>query len=109
MASFCTLGSGAELVSLSQPGEPAPSGNAEAPQERSQAFKPVTGGPEMQSGEMLLVEAYAAIWLLAFGLILASLRRQRKLDDRIKRLEDDLDKARAGSEKPASNKKKDDA
>ena len=98
MGSYCSLASAATMVSVDEPAAPAPSATE---QERSQSFQPVTGGPEMQSGEMLLVEAYTAIWLLAFGLVLASLRRQRKLDERIQRLEDDLDKARTGASKPA--------
>ena len=100
MGSYCSLASAAALVSVDEPAAPAASGSAD--QERSQSFQPVTGGPEMQSGEMLLVEAYAAIWLLAFGLVIASLRRQRKLDERIRRLEEDLDKARAGASKSAT-------
>jgi CcmD family protein len=60
----------------------------------SQEFRPVEGGGDTKSGEMLLVQAYAIIWLLAFGLIVFSIRKQRKLDDRIARLQEDLAKAR---------------
>ncbi|EYF04346.1 CcmD family protein [Chondromyces apiculatus] len=62
-------------------------------EERGQAFRPVQGG-DMQSGEMLLVEAYAAIWLIAFALILLSWRRQQKLDGRLQALEAALERAR---------------
>lgn len=61
-----------------------------------QDFAPVTGGgAEMQSGEVLLVEAYAAFWLLAFFLIFLSFRKQRGLDERIRELREDLERARA--------------
>ena len=62
-------------------------------EERSEAFRSVQGGPELQSGEKLLVEAYAAIWLLLLGLLLLSWRRQAKLDARIASLEKALAKA----------------
>ncbi|MEQ9323929.1 MAG: CcmD family protein [Polyangiaceae bacterium] len=63
----------------------------------STEFRPVEGGGNSKSGEMLLVQAYAAFWLFAFGLIVFSLRKQKKLDARIDRLEDDLRKARDAS------------
>jgi len=73
-----------------------------AGQETSEAtpsaeFRPVEGGGNAKSGEVLLVQAYAAFWLLAFGLILFSLRKQKKLDARIARLEEDLSRARDAS------------
>ncbi len=106
MSSFCSLGSSAALVSLDQatsPGAPAASGSAKT-QERSQSFKPVTGGSDMQSGEMLLLEAYSVIWLLVFGMMVASLRRQRKLDVRIARLEQDLERARQNESSDGARK-----
>lgn len=72
-----------------------PEGTTEATP--STEFRPVEGGGNTKSGEMLLVQAYAAFWLFAFGLILFSLRKQQKLDARIARLKDDLDKARDAS------------
>ena len=48
----------------------------------------------MQSGEKLLVEAYAAIWLILFALVLLSWRRQRRLDERMAGLEGAIEKAR---------------
>lgn len=62
----------------------------------STEFRAYEGGGETKSGEMLLVQAYVVFWLLAFGLIIFSIRKQKKLDDRIARLEQDLNKARAG-------------
>jgi hypothetical protein len=67
--------------------------------DRSTAFRAVQGGNEMQSGEKLLVEAYAVIWLIAFGLILLSWRRQRRIDDRVTSLEGALAAARAQAQK----------
>jgi hypothetical protein len=67
--------------------------------DRNTAFRPVQGGAEMQSGEKLLVEAYAAIWVILFVLILLSWRRQRGIDERMSVLSSALDKAREESEK----------
>jgi CcmD family protein len=65
--------------------------------DRATSFRAVQGGNEMQSGEKLLVEAYAVIWLILFGFILLSWRRQRKIDDRVASLEGALAGARAGA------------
>jgi len=64
-------------------------------EDRSQSFRAVQGGGEMQSGEKLLVEAYAVIWLIVFGMVLLSWRRQRQIDRRIDSLDASLRKARA--------------
>ena len=53
------------------------------------------GGTQLASGETLLVEAYAAIWVIVFALILLSWRRQRGLEARVDGLQTSLDKARA--------------
>jgi len=61
-------------------------------------FKPVTAGaPELQSGEKLLVEAYAVIWVIAFVFLLMTWRRQRALDRRVQELEAVLARAAAGA------------
>jgi CcmD family protein len=75
---------------------PAPTAAAAAPSpdDRSTTFRPVEGGNEMQSGEKLLVEAYAAIWIILFAFVLLSWRRQRRLDDRITGLEAAVEAAR---------------
>ncbi len=67
--------------------------------DRSTSFRPVEGGGELQSGEKLLVEAYAAIWVILFALVFLSWRRQRGLDDRMNGLEAAIEKARKESEK----------
>jgi hypothetical protein len=56
-------------------------------------FRPVTAEPELQSGEKLLVEAYAVMWLLAFGFVLVMVRRLRSTTERLDRLERALDAA----------------
>ncbi|MEJ7732885.1 MAG: CcmD family protein [Polyangiaceae bacterium] len=88
---------------MSQPqgGSPPPSSTT-SPDGRATEFRPVSGGGQMQSGELLLVEAYAAMWLIAFALILFSWSRVRKVDDRLAALEGAMQKARAGGDKPAS-------
>jgi CcmD family protein len=77
-----------------QSAAPAPSSTGTTADDRSTSFRPVEGGNQMQSGERLLVEAYAAIWLIVFAMILLSWRRQAHLDQRIATLEDALRKAR---------------
>jgi hypothetical protein len=49
----------------------------------------------MQSGEKLLVEAYAAIWVILFALLLLSWRRQLRINERIAGLERALASARS--------------
>jgi CcmD family protein len=73
-----------------------------AADDRSTAFRPVEGGGEMQSGEKLLVEAYAAIWLILFVLLVSSRRKQRRLDERVSALESALAAAEAKREKKRS-------
>jgi hypothetical protein len=67
---------------------------ASAPEDRSQGFRPVEGGGNAQSGELLLVEAYAVFWIAAMALLLATWRKQNKLDARIDGLRADLARAR---------------
>jgi CcmD family protein len=59
----------------------------------------------MQSGEKLLVEAYAVIWVLVFGMLLFSWRRQKKMDERIAGLEQAVTAARRTAVKPATSDK----
>lgn len=62
--------------------------------DRSTTFRAVEGGTQMQSGEKLLVEAYAAIWLIAMVFLVSIFRRQKQIDARISSLETALEKAR---------------
>ncbi len=90
----CTLGAPAALVSLAQTqatsAQPAP----DSPEARDTEFKPDQGGRETTSGELLLIEAYAAIWLIVFALVYMSIRKQKRLDDRIDRLSEELERVR---------------
>jgi|GEM_PF-4273378 CcmD family protein len=62
--------------------------------DRSTAFQATEGGRPMQSGEKLLVEAYAAIWIITLVFIASIFRRQKRVDRRIAALEVALEKAR---------------
>lgn len=74
-----------ELV-LTRGGELAEATAAEAG-ERATQFQAVEGGPETTSGELLLVEAYAAVWLVVFAFVFVSWRRQARIDARMGELE----------------------
>jgi len=65
---------------------PTDSSNPEAT-ERSTEFQAVDGGAQTTSGELLLVEAYAATWLVVFAFLLVSWRRQARIDARMGELE----------------------
>jgi CcmD family protein len=83
------------ILMASQAAEPKAAPTTEgASEDRAQSFRAVEGGNQMQSGERLLVEAYAAIWLIVFGMLLLSWRRQRRLDRRIDALDAAIAKAR---------------
>lgn len=69
------------------------------PEQRSQEFRPVEGGGEVQSGTVLLTEAYAAIWLCVLALVLFGMRRLRRLEARLDRLAEDVRRAEAPREK----------
>ena len=62
--------------------------------DRATSFRSVEGGTTLQSGEKLLVEAYSAIWLIVFALVMLSFRKQAKLDARLRTLENAVEKAR---------------
>lgn len=79
-------------------GTAAPTGTT-SPDDRATQFRPDAGGNQMQSGEKLLVEAYAAFWLIAFFFILLSWRRQKRIDERIDHLESAIAKARRAGDR----------
>jgi len=78
---------------------PAASGSAGTPDDRSQAFRAVEGGTEVQSGSVLLVEAYAAIWIILMAWLLVLWRKQRELHGRLDQVERTIDRAAASKEK----------
>jgi len=57
------------------------------PVQRSTEFQAVEGGGETMSGSTLLVEAYAALWIILLGFLLVSWRRQARIDARVDELE----------------------
>ena len=74
---------------------PEPAATTTTADDRGTAFRAVEGGGDMQSGEKLLVEAYAAIWLILFVLVWSSWRRQKKIDARVDDLEAAVARAHA--------------
>jgi hypothetical protein len=70
---------------------PAPAtGTAE---ERSQEFRPVTGGAtETSSAEGLLITAYVLMWAILMGFLFLTFRRQAAVDKRLGELERALPK-----------------
>lgn len=76
------------------PSAPPPASTTTTSDDRSSEFRAVQGGPQLRSGELLLVEAYAAIWLILFGFLWLTFHRQRKIDARMLELENAVHKAR---------------
>lgn len=62
------------------------------PGDRATTFQAVEGG-EQHSGAVLLVEAYAAIWLFLLGFVLLQWVKQAKLHARLDELERVVDRA----------------
>jgi hypothetical protein len=72
----------------------APAGDA--PDDRATTFQPVTGAqPEHYSGEVLLVSAYAILWVILIAWIALVWRKQSALGARLADLEREIDKAAA--------------
>jgi hypothetical protein len=63
-----------------------------APDDRATEFKAIEGG-EHYSGSTLLVEAYAAIWLILMAWLLLLWRKQQALTARLDGLEAAIDRA----------------
>ena len=62
-------------------------------EERSQEFKPVTGGPtNTSSAETLLIMAYVLMWAILMGFLFQTFRRQAAVDKRLGELERALPK-----------------
>lgn len=73
---------------------PPAEGTASTPDARSTEFRAVEGGSEVQSGVALMTEAYAAIWLCVFALVVAGMRRLRRLESRLDGLSQEVARAR---------------
>jgi hypothetical protein len=62
-------------------------------EERSQEFRPVTGGAtETSSAEGLLITAYVLMWAILMGFLFLTFRRQAAVDKRLGELERALPK-----------------
>ncbi len=79
---------------------PSPSASA-SPDSRSTSFQAVHGGQETRSGETLLVEAYAVLWIILMTWLVLLWRKQGGLNGRIDDLERAIDRAAAKAEKDA--------
>jgi hypothetical protein len=55
-------------------------------------FRPYEGDQPQRDGAVLMVEAYAAIWLILMTVVLLGHFKQRRLDARIGRLEMAMDR-----------------
>lgn len=77
---------------------PTPASTTTSAADRAQTFRPVVGEVELSSGALLLVEAYAAIWIILFALVLLSWRRVRRIEARVAGLEAAVDAARKAAE-----------
>ena len=84
--------------------DPLPAGSASpsAPPDRSTEFTAVDPSVEQFSGPTLVVEAYAAIWLILMAWIFFQWRRQATLAERLDDLERTIDRAAANAEKKAT-------
>jgi CcmD family protein len=65
---------------------------------RATAFEAVQGGTETKSGTVLMVEAYAIIWVLLAGWVLLTFRKAERMHARLQDLEAALDRAAAAKD-----------
>jgi CcmD family protein len=65
----------------------------QTPTKTPSEFVPVEGGSDTTSAESLLIIAYAAMWLLFFGFLAMTYRRQKALTEKVDRLEQALKRA----------------
>jgi len=73
----------------------------QTPNKTPSEFAPVEGGSDTTSAELLLVVAYMAMWLLFFGFVAMTHRRQKTLTDKVERLEQALKRADSAGEASA--------
>jgi CcmD family protein len=72
-----------------------------APADRATTFQPVQGPQaEHYSGEVLLVSAYAILWMILFAWIALLWRRSSRLDSRLDELERVIDRAAEAKDAP---------
>ncbi len=81
-----------------QPPAPSASPTPDSPADgRASEFHAVQGGPEMRSGEQLLVEAYALIWLFLLAWLVVVWRKQNVIGARLRDLEAAIARADSAS------------
>jgi hypothetical protein len=74
-----------------------PTATPDSPNDRATTFQPMQGPQaEHYSGEVLLVSAYAILWVILISWIGLVWRKQSALGARLADLERELDKAAAG-------------
>ena len=72
-----------------------------APADRATTFQPVQGPqPEHYSGEVLLVSAYAILWVILCTWIALLWRKSSRLDSRLDELERVIDRAAEAKDAP---------
>ena len=64
-------------------------------EDRSTTFQPVEGGNEAHNGTTLMVEAYAAIWMILMVWLVMVWRKQASMNQRLEGLEQAIDRAAA--------------
>ena len=60
---------------------------AKAPDDRATSFQSSEGAHETRSGELLMIEAYAVLWLLIFGFLAMQWRAHGRLEAKLADLE----------------------
>ena len=68
-----------------------------APEDRSTEFVAVEGGNDGTSAESLLVAAYAVMWVIVFGFVFLTFRRQGRVEARLAELESAMRKRDPGT------------
>ena len=82
-----------------------PAAPQSAPDDRATEFTALDPNAERFSGPTLVVEAYAAIWLILMIWIFMLWRKQASLAERLDDLERTIDRAAESAEKKASKAK----
>jgi hypothetical protein len=66
----------------------------------------VVDAPELENGARLMVEAYAAIWIIVLGLVVVMWRRTRSLEARVGVIDAAIAKTNAAGPAPAAGASK---
>lgn len=82
-----------DVIPVQAPAEKQP--GKSAPDDRATEFRAVEGAQEQYSGATLLVEAYAAIWLILMAWLVLLWRKQASMNTRLDGLEKAIDRGAA--------------